>query len=65
MDISVRGILAKVDDIFDNIDMENDKHPLLKAFGCGAVEGYMDAAIVMYIPVLISAFYWKHKANNK
>jgi hypothetical protein len=64
MNISVRSILAKADEIYDNIDENNDKHPYLKAFGCGAVEGFMDAAVMMYIPVLIGAFYWKIKANK-
>ena len=49
---------------FDEIDPD-DKHPYLKAIGCGALEGLIDGAVIMYIPVLISAYYWKYKATKK
>ena len=36
-----------------------------KAFASGAVEGFMDAAIIMYVPVLIACYYYKNKAAGK
>lgn len=65
----MKGLASRIldwsNDKFDEIDVSKDKHPYLKAFGCGAIEGFIDAAVVMYIPVLIAAYYWKHKATKK
>lgn len=36
-----------------------------KAFMSGVVEGFMDAAIIMYIPVTIAAYIWQAKATKK
>lgn len=36
-----------------------------KAFVSGVVEGAMDAAIVMYIPVVIGCYIWKHMATKQ
>lgn len=36
-----------------------------KAFMSGVVEGAMDAAVVMYIPVTIACYIWRHKATKK
>lgn len=36
-----------------------------KAFMSGAVEGFMDAAIVMYVPVTIACYIWQAKATKK
>lgn len=36
-----------------------------KAFMSGAVEGFMDAAIVMYVPVTIACYIWQTKATKK
>lgn len=36
-----------------------------KAFVSGAVEGFMDAAIVLYIPMTILCAIWRHEANKK
>ena len=41
------------------------KHPYLKAFGLGAIEGAIDGAVVMYPIVLAAGYYWKHKATKK
>ena len=35
---------------------EDDRTAGRKAFASGAVEGFMDAAIVMYIPVVIACY---------
>lgn len=49
-----RGILdwtqEKMDDICDNID--EVRHPYIKAFGLGSIEGLIDGAILAY-PVLL------------
>lgn len=44
---------------------EDDRKAGKKAFASGAVEGFMDAAIVMYVPVLIACYVWQYKANKK
>lgn len=44
---------------------EDDRKANKKAFASGAVEGFMDAAIVMYVPVLIACYVWQYKANKK
>lgn len=45
---------------------EEDERKATKKIAAGAfVEGYMDAAVVMYIPVLIACYVWKHKALGK
>lgn len=36
-----------------------------KAFASGAVEGFMNAAIVLYIPLLICCALWRHEAMKK
>ena len=43
----------------------NKRKSGVKAFTSGAVEGFMDAAIVMYIPVLIMAYVALGKTKNK
>lgn len=44
---------------------EDERKGNQKAFLSGAVEGFADAAIIMYIPVLISCYIWKSKALKK
>ena len=39
----------------------NDK----KAFASGFVEGLVDGAVLMYIPVTIACYIWKKKALGK
>lgn len=36
-----------------------------KAFVSGFVEGAIDAAIVLYVPVLIACYAWQYKATKK
>lgn len=36
-----------------------------KAFASGFVEGAMDAAVMMYIPVTIACWIWRNKATKK
>ena len=44
---------------------EDERKAGNKAFASGAVEGFMDAAIVMYIPVVIACYIWQSKATKK
>ena len=44
---------------------ENDRKANVKAFTSGAVEGFMDAAIVLYVPVVIMCHYYMNKAAKK
>ena len=61
----VKKVLDWNEEKIDEIDVTEDKHPYLKAFGHGAIDGFVDAAVLMYIPVLIAAYYWKRKAEQK
>lgn len=36
-----------------------------KAFMSGAIEGAMDAAVIMYVPLVIGCYIWRHKATKK
>jgi hypothetical protein len=36
-----------------------------KAFMAGAVEGFASGAILMYVPLLIGCYVWKHEALKK
>lgn len=60
-----KNILDWTEEKFDEIDVVEDKHPFLKAFGLGAIQGAIDGAVFMYIPVLIGCYIWKHKALKK
>ena len=61
-----RGLIKWCDKTFkDALHEEDERKAYGKAFASGAVEGIMDAAIVMYIPVLIACCVWKDKANKK
>ena len=44
---------------------EDDRKAGGKAFASGFVEGFMDAAVVMYIPVVIACYIWQAKATKK
>ena len=61
----VKRLLDWNEEKIDEIDVTEDKHPYLKAWGHGAIDGFVDAAVIWYIPVLIAAYYWKHKAEKK
>lgn len=50
---------------FDEIDVENDKHWQAKSFASGAIEGFVDASVVLF-PVMVAAtYYWRKKFENK
>lgn len=44
---------------------EDDRKAYRKSFVSGAVEGFMDAAILMYVPVVIGCYVYKAKLNKK
>ena len=47
------------------LNEKDDRKGNAKAFLSGAVEGFVDAAIIMYIPVTIACYIWKAKATKK
>lgn len=47
-----RGVIKWVDKSMENID--ESKHPYIKAFGVGMAEGSIDGAIIAY-PILLVA----------
>lgn len=49
---------------YNEIDVMNDKHPYLKAFGCGIIEGWIDGCIIMY-PIVVGSLYWKMYKDSK
>ena len=60
-----KAVIEKSEEVYEQIDVQNDKHPFVKAFGCGAIQGAIDAAVLMYLPLMIGVAYWKHKALKK
>lgn len=61
-----RMLIDWCDTKFEEALDENDGRKAgKKAFASGFVEGFMDAAIVMYIPVVIACTIWQHKATKK
>lgn len=44
---------------------EDDCRANAKAFASGAIEGLMDAAVVMYLPLLVGCYYYKCKSARK
>lgn len=61
----VKKLLDRNQKMFYEIDVVNDKHPHLKAFGSGAIEGYVDTVVLMFPLVLAASYYWRHKATKK
>ena len=61
----VKNLLDWNERKLEEIDVINDKHPYLKAFGLGAIDGLVDGAVIAYIPLLIGCTYWRIKANKK
>ena len=59
-----RKILDWTQEKFDEIDYEKDKHPSLKAFGCGAVEGIIDGMLMSLPIALFGMGIWKKVAEG-
>ena len=52
----------KFDDVVDNIDTE--KHPNLKAFGLGCIEGVIDGAVLAYPVLLVTSIIASKKLKD-
>lgn len=61
----VKKVLDWTEKKTEEVDIENDKHPYLKAFGLGVIEGAIDGAVIMY-PILVGTlFYVGYKLEKK
>ena len=61
-----RTLINRCDTKFNEaLQEEDDRKADAKAFTSGAVEGFMDVAIVLYVPMLIACYYYKSKAAGK
>lgn len=61
----VKELLNWTEEKFEEIDTDNDKHPYLKSFGLGAIEGFVDGAVIAY-PILVGTLYYVgYKLNKK
>ena len=62
----MRGIIEwcdkKMEEAFDE---ENERKAFGKAAASGAVEGFCDAAILMYVPVVIACWVYQAKLAKK
>lgn len=60
----VKKVLDWTDEKFEEIDVDNDKHPMLKAFGLGAIQGFIDGAVIAY-PILLIGCIVKNRQIKK
>lgn len=61
-----RGLIEWCDKAFNEaLQEEDDRKAGKKAFASGAVEGFMDAAVMLYVPLLITCYVYKHKLEKK
>lgn len=64
----VRKILdwtdEKMDEMMDDIDNGTDKCSMLKAIGLGAIEGFIDGAVIAY-PILLIGCIVKNRQIKK
>lgn len=65
----MKGLVHTILDWNENklgeIDIENDKHPFLKSFINGAIEGAIDSMVIWFPFVLGAAYYWGNKAKKR
>lgn len=47
------------------LNEEDDRKAYKKAIVSGAVEGFVDAAVLMFVPLVISGYVYKAKLNKK
>lgn len=64
------GIMRNIINWCDNkleeaLEETDERKSYNKAFMSGAVEGACDAAIIMYVPVLIACYVYKAKLDKK
>ena len=61
-----RSLINWCDNKFEEAIREPDERKAgNKAFASGAVEGFMDAAILLYVPVVIACYVYQAKLNKK
>lgn len=62
----MRSIVNWCDNKFNEAIEETDERVAYrKAFVSGALEGACDAAVIMYVPVLIACYIYKAKLDKK
>lgn len=62
----MRGIIEWCDNKMDEaFEEDNERKAYGKAAASGAVEGFCDAAIIMYVPVLIACWVYQAKLAKK
>lgn len=62
---SIRKILGWTEETMNQLDLETDKHAYAKAFGLGCIDGFIDSAVIWYLPLIVLCYYWKGKAEKK
>lgn len=62
---SIRKILGWTEETMNQLDPETDKHAYAKAFGLGCIDGFIDSAVIWYLPLIVLCYYWKGKAEKK
>ena len=62
----MRSIVEWCDKKMDDALEENDERlACRKAFASGAVEGFCDVAIILYVPVVIACYVYQNKLAKK
>ena len=62
----MRGIIEWCDNKMEEaFEEDNERKAYGKAAASGAVEGFCDAAIIMYVPVLIACWVYQAKLAKK
>ena len=62
----MRGVIEWCDNKMEEaFEEENERKAYGKAAASGAVEGFCDAAIIMYVPVLIACWVYQTKLAKK
>ena len=61
-----RKLINWCDKTFDEaLNEQDERKAYKKSFASGIVEGFVDAAVLMYIPVVIACYIWQDKATKK
>lgn len=59
-----KQVLDWTEEKFEEALEEDSKHSYLKAFGLGAIEGFIDGAVLMY-PILVAGLFIAGKELKK
>lgn len=65
MNSIIHKVLDWTDDKMNQLDPETDKHAYAKSFGLGCIDGFIDSAVIWYLPLIVLCYYWKGKAEKK